>query len=191
MTWVRIPPGAFHSSPVGVSDTAKNGLLSLNVLSPLFLSTHFPHDPVHPWNRAMTLSLTSPLGGKYVLLRVPAVQRHDGRALLQRSLAWRSLRPPHRPSAGQRHVRASELATYGFCPEAHRLDRGLEVPSSPGTSVPDGLVPTWDTPEARHGRMAHLEATRRVQRPTGAWTTRAVLLLCGLAILASLILRFG
>jgi len=94
-------------------------------------------------------------------------------------------------------VRASELATYGFCPEAHRLDAeeaqvgGLAVPSAPGADLPTPQVRAWDSPEARHGRASHLRVTRVVERPTGAWTTRSALIVCGLAILASLILRFG
>lgn len=134
------------------------------------------------------------------------MHRHSGPAIVRASLAWRSLHDPTRqpPVIRPHTVRVSELKSFGYCPEAHRLDLEHALAEAPTGSPKHGggrypgsgqpLDPgnlDWDTPQARRGRVAHARETQAAKRPSGAWGSRTALVFCMLAILASLILRLG
>ena len=133
------------------------------------------------------------------------MKRHNGPAIIRRSLAWRALDEPAKqgPIHRRRTVRASELGSFGFCPQAHRIETQRTVLASqdgaPFAGTPGGRpIPPfqsdemqWDSPALHRGRQAHDRLARRSKQSTGAWGARVALVICMLAVAADLIAKFG
>lgn len=125
------------------------------------------------------------------------MKSHSGPAILRGSLAWASAQARERalpPRDGP--LQASELAVYGYCPEAHRLEVQART-HTPATALSPMRRPAFmpslvaEAPDVRYGREMHARVAEDLEEPNGAWTTRSLLVMFMLSATVYLVFKFG